>query len=243
MSDEGGSYPTAEQRAELDAALDALAEGRSFRPTLNGLIGGWCDLVEQIEAGYDWSIYEYFNDLHVRAMLQSVLDGAPALRAWTESDVAPLDERFRRATRPRGTDDFLDRVPLFPGPELAGDLNDPDATTTLYRPVGDAELALVEQSGFRRFPERLPEQPIFYPVLSRAYAERIARGWNARDGRRGHVTRFAVRSDFLRRYPAHAVGGEQLRELWVPADELEQFCAQIVGRIEVISTFPGDSAY
>jgi hypothetical protein len=241
MSEET-SYPSAEQMAELSAVLDSLAEARSYRPTLNGLIRGWRELVEQIEAGYDWSIYEYFNDLHVRAMLQSVLDSAPAVRAWVKAEISPLDERFQAATRPRETEEFLDRVPRFPGPELAGDLDDPGATTTLYRPVGDNELALIEQTGFSRFPERLPEQPIFYPVLSEAYAERIAREWNAKDGRRGHVTRFAVRSDFLRRYPAHAVGGRDLRELWVPADELDEFCAHIVGPIEVVRTFSGEPA-
>jgi hypothetical protein len=232
-------HPSAEQMAEVDAALDALAEGRSYRPTLNGLIRGWRELVEQVEAGYDWSIYEYFNDLHVRAMLQAVIDATPSL-TWIKAEVAPLDDRFRAATRARDTDALLDRVPRFPGPELAGDLDDPGATTTLYRPVGDSELALIEQAGFKRFPGRLPEQPIFYPVLSEAYAERIAREWNARDGRRGHVTRFAVRSDFVRRYPAHAVGGEDLRELWVPADQLDEFCSHIVGPIEVIGTFPAE---
>jgi hypothetical protein len=237
-----GDYPTAEAMAQLDGALDALAEGRSYRPTLNGLIRGWRELVEQIEAGYDRSIYEYFNDLHVRTMLQSVINRAPALRTWIEAEVTPLDDRFRSATRARGTNAMLERVPRFPGPELAGDLDDPGATTTLYRPVGDNELALIEQSGFTRFPERLPEQPIFYPVLSEMYAERIAREWNTRDGRRGHVTRFAVRSDFLRRYPAHAVGGEDLRELWVPAEGLDEFCEHIVGPIEVVSTFPRNPA-
>jgi hypothetical protein len=242
LTDEKQGDLTAEQIAELDAALDALAESRSYRPTLNGLIRGWRELVQQIEAGYDWSIYEYFNDVHVRAMLQSVIDGAPAIRSWVEAEIAPLDERFRAVTRPRETGELLDRVPRFPGPELAGDLEDPGATTTLYRPVGDDEMALIEEAGFTRFPERLQEQPIFYPVLSEAYAERIAREWNAQDGRRGHVTRFAVRSDFLRRYPAHAVGGEDLRELWVPAEELDEFCAHIVGPIEVISTFPVEPA-
>ena len=161
MTHEDGMYPSAEEMAQLDGVLDALAEGRSYRPTLNGLIRGWRELVEQVEAGYDWSIYEYFNDLHVRAMLQSVLDSAPAVRAWVEAEIEPLDERFQAATRLRETEEFLDRVPRFPGPELAGDLDDPGATTTLYRPVGDNELALIEQTGFSRFPERLPEQPIF----------------------------------------------------------------------------------
>jgi hypothetical protein len=43
-------------------------------------------------------------------------------------------------------------------------------TTTLYRPVGSEELALIRESGFGRFPPRLPEQPIFYPVLNEEYA-------------------------------------------------------------------------
>ena len=41
---------------------------------------------------------------------------------------------------------------------------------TLWRPVGPAELALIRASGMRAFPPRLPEQPIFYPVLSEEYA-------------------------------------------------------------------------
>jgi ADP-ribosylglycohydrolase len=40
------------------------------------------------------------------------------------------------------------------------------ATVTLYRPTGPRELALIEASGYRAFPPRLPEQPIFYPVLN-----------------------------------------------------------------------------
>src|SRR5690349_12241959 len=48
-------------------------------------------------------------------------------------------------------------------------------TTTLWRPTGPAELKLVEESGWRAWPPRLPEQPIFYPVLNEDYAIRIAR--------------------------------------------------------------------
>lgn len=49
---------------------------------------------------------------------------------------------------------------------------------TLFRPVGPTELALIRASGWARFPPRLPEQPIFYPVVQLAYAVRIARDWN-----------------------------------------------------------------
>jgi hypothetical protein len=54
-------------------------------------------------------------------------------------------------------------------------------TTTLYRPVGQAEFDLVAASEFTAFPPRLPEQPIFYPVLTLECAEQIARDWNTKD--------------------------------------------------------------
>ncbi len=43
-------------------------------------------------------------------------------------------------------------------------------TVTLYRPVGPEERELIRQSGFTAFPPRLPDQPIFYPVLTEDYA-------------------------------------------------------------------------
>jgi hypothetical protein len=53
-----------------------------------------------------------------------------------------------------------------------------EPTITLWRPVGPTELELIRESGMRRFPPRLPDQPIFYPVLSEEYAVKIARDWN-----------------------------------------------------------------
>ena len=117
---------------------------------------------------------------------------------------------------------------------------DQDQLVTLYRPVGPKELALIEASGWRAFPPRLPEQPIFYPVLDEAYAIQIARDWNAKDpstGFRGYVTRFHVRRVFLERHPVRTAGGRQHREYWVPADELEAFNASLVGPIDVIHRF------
>src|SRR5215210_6497667 len=111
--------------------------------------------------------------------------------------------------------------------------------TILYRPVGDDELRLIRESGFREFPPRLPEQPIFYPVLNEEYASQIARDWNTRhgSGRKGYVTRFRVRSRFLERYEVRTVGGVVHQELWVPAEELDEFNDNIVGLIEVIAEF------
>ncbi|WP_184786895.1 ADP-ribosylation/crystallin J1 [Phytomonospora endophytica] len=120
---------------------------------------------------------------------------------------------------------------------LAGRVENPDGTTTLWRPTGPAELRLVEESGRRRWPPRLPEQPIFYPVLNEAYAERIAREWNVPDGGRGIITRFRVETAYVRRFPTRRAGGGDVLELWVPAAELDEFNDHIVGRIEVVGEF------
>jgi hypothetical protein len=110
-------------------------------------------------------------------------------------------------------------------------------TTTLYRPTGPKELALIHASGDRAFPPRLASQPIFYPVLNEEYAIQIARDWNARDGKAGYVTRFAIDAAFVARYPVQTVGSRIHQELWVPAEELDEFNAHIIGLIEVIHTF------
>lgn len=116
-------------------------------------------------------------------------------------------------------------------------------TTTLYRPVGQAEFELIRDSGYKAFPPRLAFQPIFYPVLNEAYATQIAHDWNTRDpasGYAGYVTRFAVRSSFLSRYEAQTVGSSDHQEYWIPADELGDFNANIVGLIEVVAEFHGE---
>ena len=113
---------------------------------------------------------------------------------------------------------------------------------TLYRPVGEKELELVKESGFKRFPPRLEWQPIFYPVLNREYAEQIAKQWNTEDefsGFAGHVLSFDLPEEFLQRYPEQNVGGEIHNELWVPANELEELNNNIVGLIRVIDSFFG----
>jgi hypothetical protein len=115
-----------------------------------------------------------------------------------------------------------------------------DQLTTLYRPVGQAELALIRASGFRRFPPRLPGQPFFYPVLNEEYATQIARDWNTKDeasGFVGYVLRFRMQTDFLANYEIHTVGAARHREYWIPSAELEAFNEGIVGMIEVILEF------
>ena len=112
-------------------------------------------------------------------------------------------------------------------------------TTVLFRPVGEKELKLIEDTQFSVFPPRLPEQPIFYPVLTEEYASQIARDWNAKHEAEkvGYVTRFHTRNEFLARYEVHTVGGSIHQEYWIPAEDLAEFNRNIVGRIEVVAEF------
>lgn len=112
---------------------------------------------------------------------------------------------------------------------------------TLYRPVGPEELELIKSSGWKAFPSRLPEQPIFYPVVEKEYAIRIARDWNVKASGSGYVTRFRVDSSYLRQFPVQEAGGRDHTEYWIPAERLAEFNEHIVGAIEVVEVFHADA--
>jgi hypothetical protein len=116
-------------------------------------------------------------------------------------------------------------------------MKEAESTTTLFRPVGPEELELLKQSGFRRWPPRLPEQPIFYPVTNERYASEIAERWNIKDSKYGAVTRFQVRTRFMSNYAIQQVGAAHHTEWWVPAEELESLNDNIIGLIEVIREY------
>lgn len=110
-------------------------------------------------------------------------------------------------------------------------------TITLYRPVGPNELKLIEETGFKRFPPRLAQQPIFYPVMNEEYAVQIARDWNVNASGSGYVTQFDVEKNYVEKFEIQNVGGKIHDELWVPAEELEEFNDHIMGEIKVIREF------
>ena len=98
-------------------------------------------------------------------------------------------------------------------------------STTLYRPVSDEEWKLIADNNCMKFPPRLPEQPIFYPVCTYQYALEIATKWN----KGGHVTKFYVNDALLSKYQSHVVGSSLHTEYWIPAEELEDFNENIIG--------------
>jgi tetratricopeptide (TPR) repeat protein len=110
----------------------------------------------------------------------------------------------------------------------------------LYRPVSLHELALMYESGMRAFPARLPQQPIFYPVLDLEYARQTAAGWNSRNGEfAGYVTQFKVDDEYIDKFEEHTVGESQYQEFWIPAEEVEEFNKHIVGHIKVVEAHFG----
>lgn len=111
----------------------------------------------------------------------------------------------------------------------------------LYRPVGFKELQLIAQANFKAFPPRLPEQPIFYPVLNFEYAQQIARDWNTKSNSfAGFVTKFEVEDDYVKKFDVQVVGSRIHQELWVPAEELEEFNRHIIGIITVKAAYYGE---
>ena len=107
----------------------------------------------------------------------------------------------------------------------------------LYRPVGQAEYDLIAQSGFTAYPPRLPEQPIFYPVLNERYAREIAEKWNKRyaDSQfTGFLTTFEIDDAYISQFPVQTVGASYHQELWIPAEELENFNHHIIGTISLL---------
>lgn len=109
----------------------------------------------------------------------------------------------------------------------------------LYRPVGTKELERIRDSGYTKYPPRLPEQPIFYPVLNERYAVEIASQWNVKynDDHKGYVTKFEIDDAYASQFEVHVVGNTYHQELWIPAEELDNFNQHIIGYIQVIKEF------
>ena len=110
-------------------------------------------------------------------------------------------------------------------------------TVVLFRPTGPKEIAIVAANGFKRWPPRFPNQPIFYPVTNENYARKIALDWNVKSDGASYVTRFEVDKTFMDRYPIQNVGAGDHTEWWIPAEDLEEMNDNIVGLIEIIAEF------
>lgn len=102
----------------------------------------------------------------------------------------------------------------------------------LYRPVNLIELDLIRKSGWKSFPSRLPQQPIFYPVLDLDYADEINK-WNINHYGAGVVVQFEIDDDYISQFEVHNVGDKNHNEYWIPSEELDNFNSKIIGDILV----------
>lgn len=96
---------------------------------------------------------------------------------------------------------------------------------------------MVEASGYKKWPPRLPEQPIFYPVINEKYAKEIAIKWNVKDSGVGYVTKFKVKREFIDKYQMQCVGTSYHTRWWIPAEDLEELNQNIVSYIKVIGEY------
>ncbi len=112
-------------------------------------------------------------------------------------------------------------------------------TVMCFRPCSQAEFDLVETSGFSKWPPRLDIQPIFYPVTNLEYAREVNR-WNLNHYGKGYVLKFAVRKSFLDTFEIQVVGASHQTEWWIPAEQMNEFNAAIIGKIEVVEMIERD---
>ncbi len=115
----------------LKPVLSAMSNRRKGVVTLEYLLSRWANFVSAVENIYEFSIYDYTNDLAVRDLLEEVLCICPErLRQKLLVKIKGIDDRFVTATSPvthpllRGEsrDWWWYRVPKEPSAELADDL-------------------------------------------------------------------------------------------------------------------------
>jgi hypothetical protein len=139
--------------AQIDGALSAddpaaIAHALSrmeiadFAKSLQYLLRSWSHFMDEIEQGYDLTIFDYLNDVSTRDILDRVAQQVPADTAERLAALLrPLDDRFVAATvvidrhvgtgifhlddPPRAQDQwYYTRVPSAPGPRLASELKE-----------------------------------------------------------------------------------------------------------------------
>ena len=118
-------------------------------------------------------------------------------------------------------------------PDISDPMREPDDALAARSAPG---TGTDRQADMRAFP-RLPEQPIFYPVLSEDYA-REDRARLERSSGAGFVTPSKVRTSFLDGISAGGGRSRPPQLLWIPAGDMDAFNAALVGRIEVVREFP-----
>ncbi len=120
-----------------------------------------------------------------------------------------------------------DQSASAPGAEQPN-VDDSD-TVTVWRSVSQGELDGAASSGWRAWPLRLPDQPIFSAVLDRQFAVKSCRERIVPAEGVGYVARFDVPRRFLDRFEVFQ--GADEREYRIPATEMAELNDHIIGAI------------
>ena len=105
------------------------------------------------------------------------------------------------------------------------------------------EYLKIKKTDFTAFPPRFDYQPIFYPVLNVEYACQIAKDWNTKDKVSdyvGIVLEFDVNDEYIAQFQTKVVGNANHKELWIPAETLDEFNKNIIGTIKIVTIYYGD---
>ncbi len=110
----------------------------------------------------------------------------------------------------------------------------------LWRPIGEQELGKIEASGMRAFPVTTRHEPIFFPVHSFEYADKIARSWNSVEEDYQFlkfIVMFSLTDKFLARYATQSACEGRYVEYWIPPEDLDEVNENIIGQIEVVAEY------
>lgn len=124
---------TREEFEYVGHILAEYSERANYPITLDALLTSWKDFVLEVESGYSYSIYEYFNDLSTRNILQEIIERLnDSLGSRIEGVIRSYDERFMTASEPavkslypdKNTETSLwfERIPVSRGQEFEQDL-------------------------------------------------------------------------------------------------------------------------
>ncbi|MCX6022767.1 MAG: hypothetical protein NTZ05_13780 [Chloroflexi bacterium] len=124
---------TLEEEGYVSKSNARLTERAKHTVTIERLLEDWHAFAQEVEEGYNWTSYEYANDLSLREILDEVMAEAPiTLRDKLRRVLEEPDARFYAATREidramgfgltKKTHPLWFRIPKRLCPELESDL-------------------------------------------------------------------------------------------------------------------------
>lgn len=89
-----------DEQEEVRTHLQRLSSRPGSVPSITRLLSDWREFVDNVERGYQLTVYDYTNDLSVRTILHQLLSVvSDDLRTKLENALRSDDDRLRRVTR------------------------------------------------------------------------------------------------------------------------------------------------